>query len=445
MKQIVVICYPNDWHWVLSLEYINEQLGRGAHVEVWDFSWLAEKGPKQALKKIIGGTELQRSARIWLRKNNVEIQTFRTNLKAKNLSLKEFDFIKSQHSHLDATKHRKIFNTVVEKIGNLNVELKQYRREILEELLKSNAVLEALGMMKTVEPLTMITVNGRFTKNASVREWSIKNKLPLRLLEFGSSEEKFEVFEESPHSVSEITRKMYTYWDFEPIEIRNQIAKDYLDALVNNKVSKVHWRDKMKERILPPLNTEKKVCVFFSSTESEHAGLGDQVDPNKFQNQVEAFRGIINALPSNEWQIFLRRHPRNPDTNAAQDPEEHLWAEFYETSNVTIIEPESQVDSIELGVRADLVGNYWSTIAIELIARGQHSVITLGDAPWNAMIPNHETRTIAAIEEFLTIRPKRIDIEKLYPWAHYYATFGKEFRLFMFSKSIGKWKLASAN
>jgi len=154
---------------------------------------------------------------------------------------------------------------------------------------------------------------------------------------------------------------------------------------------------------------------------------------------VEAFENLIEMLPENGWHIFLRRHPRNPEMKRGFDPEEHLWERFLKVKNVSIIEPDASVDSIQLGLRADLVANFWSGIAIELLIRGQNRVVTLGDAPWNYFIPLNSARSREGIAEFLNRPTPSFEIESIYPLAFYYSSFGKRFELFQFDQQLAKW------
>ena len=439
MKQVVVICYPNDWHWVLSAEFIKARILEEANIEVWDFSWAGESGYKSLIKRAIGGNRFQRNCKKWIKKNNVELKSMKFSSRNTSLVRYQLNLLLAEYEYLNFDIHRTIYNTVVEEVGNLKVDTKIYSRQIRKQLQAKIEVLSALNKFTKNDIARFITVNGRFTKNATVRDWAMEREVPLVLLEFGSSEETFEEFNVSPHSVSEVTAKMISYWNAAPEEIRLEKAREYLSAIANNKNSKIQWRARMIEDDLPNFPQDKKICVFFASTESEEAGLGDVVEIGQFKSQVEAFECLIEMLPASEWHIFLRRHPRNPEVKLSFDPEEHLWESFSNVKNVTIIEPDSSVDSIKLGMRADLVANYWSGIAIELLIRGQHRVVTLGAAPWNSFVPLNSARSREGIAEFLNKPTPNFEIESIYPLAYYYSSFGKRFELFQFDQQLAKW------
>jgi hypothetical protein len=124
-----------------------------------------------------------------------------------------------------------------------------------------------------------------------------------------------------------------------------------------------------------------------------------------------------------------------------KDPEFFLWKEFEFFKNVTIIEPDSIVDSLALGLSSDLCVNYCSSISMELVALGAKEVITMGPAPWNKLIPKHTLQSEVSLKAYLVSKPKPIRIEDVWPWAYYSATFGEDFSLFDWTKGKNKWEL----
>jgi hypothetical protein len=194
----------------------------------------------------------------------------------------------------------------------------------------------------------------------------------------------------------------------------------------------------MQRNLIPP-KEKPNSCVFFTSTEAEYAGVGDFVPASKYQNQVQAFRAIVEELPTDGWQIFLRRHPANP-RNEVQDAEHLLWEEFRKYSNVSIIEPESPVDSIALGMSADLAVNYWSTIAIELVARGAQNVITMGPSPWQGLLPQRQIQSNFTLAETLEIINEKVAPEKILPLCFYLSKHGFNFQVTRYLEAKNNWK-----
>ena len=105
-----------------------------------------------------------------------------------------------------------------------------------------------------------------------------------------------------------------------------------------------------------------------------------------------------------------------------------------------MIEPTSRVDSIALGMKADLVVNFWSTIAIELMLKGHPSVITLGQSNWNYLVPEKYFPDVNSFREYLELKHYPVDPTRLYPWAYYSATHGVGFKFIIFDEKLKKWR-----
>lgn len=438
MTQILVIAYPNDWHWALTLEYANSQVFE--ELEVWDISWVGERGIKNFLKMLLGGNKFQRNCKSWLKSKGIPAKKlYLSTLPSWKIRSACKDFLLKDEL-IDPAKYSKVYNTLVESTGTLRVDVKTFKKQILRELISSMTTQICLDRKSAARNAQVVTVNGRFTKNATVKEWAESRSLKRLLLEFGSTLNSFEVFQVSPHSVSELSQKLQNSWELADKNQREEIAIQYLDALKANKVSAIHWREKIEEHRIPDLPMNKKICVFFASTEVEHAGAGDKVPSESFESQERAFSGLVEALPSEEWHLYVRRHPKNPMNPSKDDPESELWDQFRHLSNVTIIEPDSPIDSIALGMSADLVTNYWSTIAIEMILQGHPKVITLGPAPWNSLLKEFALTDVTKIADFLSKTNSPIQPKQIYPWAYFQATFGQSFQLFDYCEKIGRWK-----
>ena len=302
-----------------------------------------------------------------------------------------------------------------------------------------NSVNGALEKIEIDNYDKVVTVNGRFTKNATVAAWVKSSSKKLLLLEFGSTQEKFDVFEISPHSMREIQNKIERFWNQYGVDKYQVLASNFMKKFVKTITEKNLWRSNMLDGHAPSKTTKKR-CVFFASTEAEYAGVGDEIEAGNFRNQVEGFRGLLSALDPKEWEIYLRRHPKHPSVKNG-DPEQHLWQEFENKHGVYILLPESDVDSIELASGADLNVNFCSTIAMELIAIGITNVITLGPAPWNNLIPTRYCPNPILLKSFLSRQLDHLSEASILPWITYINTFGESFKLFDFDPKKSSWKM----
>ncbi len=438
--QLLVIAYPQDWHWAISIEYFFAQRDVHQQFHVLDVSFAGQLELRSFLRWIIGGNRLRKTGLKLLNQDSasklLKSRVFFKTLRALVDALNDMTRLEPTLNFQNSTT---IYNSCVEKSGNLNPITRENFGMIFKEVFARNLTQRILEDLDYSLYGRVVTVNGRFTKNAVIKEWASSKSIPCRLIEFGASKESFQVYEISPHSMNEIEYKIREFWESAGESYRQRVGRDYLTKLSQDKpITEINWRVKMQRNLIP--RTDKPYsCVFFTSTEAEYAGVGDFVPASKYQNQVQAFKAIVNTLPGDEWQIFLRRHPANPQ-NETKDAEHLLWEEFKNFSNVFIIEPDSPIDSIALGMSADLVANYCSIIAMELVARGAQNVITMGPSPWQGLLPERQIQKNFSLEETLEIIKERVLPEKILPLCFYLSSHGFRFRITRYFESENNWK-----
>ncbi len=439
-KVLLVICYSNDWHWVLSTEFALSLTNQNVSIDILDLSTIGENRFRLLFKQLWKKDKVQRSFRSILTNSGANFfrRRFVLSEKIKNkLSLhREFS------SKMNLNDHPAL-NSIIERIGNLQISKTSDKRVIKKELSVYNSVTSVMSRINLDTYSMVATVNGRFSKNAAVVKRCRELYIKTSLIEFGSTLSKFEVFEDSPHSMMEIENKIKIYWENAAEAYRTRIASDYLSELVLASSDNRHgWRDHMIEGSIPKKKLTNR-CTFFASTEAEYAGgVGDKIVEGNFRNQVQAFQAIVDLLPAKDWEIFLRRHPRarhGPDN----DPEGFLWADFENIQNVFIVSPDSEIDSIALGLSSNFVMNFSSTIVVELAARGFQRFATLGPAPWNQLLPEHYTPNARELEIFFDNPPSLMNVTNLYPWAFYVSTFGNDFQAIQYDNEEKKWILDS--
>jgi hypothetical protein len=439
-SKVLIVTSPNDWHWAISLEYLWNQIQSGVDVGILDLSYVGELNLRSLAKELIDKKSLRVKAIRFLRANNAPVYLYR---KFRRSNVRSIDFAGSvleKKQFLEKEDCPEILNSVVEQAGMLRPD-RASKNIINREYRKYLEVTKALDRIDFSKVSEVVTVNGRFTKNATVKNWASSWNKTVSLIEFGSSKISFEHFEIGPHSMIETEQKIEKLWAKGGFA-RTPIAQSFLKRDIRDRDPVgVDWRAGMSLGKIPTSSYEK-ICTFFASTEAEFAGVGDSVPEGLFTNQKDAFAGLLQALDPEVWQVFLRRHPSPPDREGL-DAESHLWDDFAEVVNVKIISPNSDVDSFALGMNSDLVANFCSTLAMDFIAAGKQEVITLGTAPWNSRIKSRFTPSITSIETFLRNPMDKISAEDTYPWAFFCATFGTEFKLLEYVEEKKYWDFSS--
>lgn len=403
---------------------------------ILDLSYVGEISLRSHAKKLFDKKSLRVSALRFIDSQGISVYRSKALRLGKSSHQNFAKLVFQKRPFLEKGDCPQIFNSVVEQSGRLRPD-KSAWEIINNEYLKYSEIERILSKYDFSEVHEVITVNGRFTKNAAVTTWARNSHKKVSLIEFGSTNTKFEHFEIGPHSMIETEVKIEQLWENAPSD-KVEVAKNFLKRDIKDRDPVgINWRAGMSTGKIP-ITDHRKTCTFFASTEAEYAGVGDVVPDGFFSNQKDAFIGLVKSLDPNLWKIFLRRHP-SPPGREGLDAESHLWDEFGEVENIEIIAPDSDVDSFALGMNSDLVANFCSTLAMDFIASGKQQVITLGTAPWNSRIHSRFTPTLAHIKKFLEGPSEACSVEDTYPWAYFCATFGRNFQLLQFLPEKNRW------
>jgi hypothetical protein len=433
-KNLLVMCDPSGWQWGLGLEFVNDELKFERDFEILDLSFLGQLSLISLAKILFGGYRVRRKSLEFYRSKKIKLIRIGIISYFRKATIVPEKLLLSSLS----------LNSIVELSGTIDLDFiaknKRTRKIVKIENRKRDLTYTVLSEIDLNSYHKVVTVNGRFTKSAIVKYMCNLNKIQCQLIEGGGRKNSYEIFNESPHSIEEISNKINDLWSQSDEPIRSQIAKEFLHSLIEKKsLPGINFRSAMVIGKIPELS-EKNICVFYASSEWEYIGVGDAIDTSCFQNQVEAFRGLIQSLDTKSWEIFLRRHPNSPDKNL-DDGERIIWQEFYVNQNIRIIEANSEIDSLALGMNADLIVSFGSTILTEFIARGCQNVVTLGPAPWNKLIPERYLPNSEAIKEYLVSERHFITAEQLYPWAYFQSESGNSFNLISTDPSSGVWEI----
>ena len=439
-RNLLIVCYSHGWHWGLSIEFLNSEALAGNFYDVIDASFVGDNLLLVKIKTILGKYKFYKECIKLIKKNNFNLVNL-NKFSIKYFGRKKIGLI---HNPLNLSP---AYNTIMERFGSMDLRrLKTNLRGRLianKEIRISNKMYKKLTKLNLEGYETIITVNGRFNKNSTVLLWSKKNNLNCKIIEFGTlTKNTFELYEISPHSMIEIQNKIEKYWNNSTDNIKALKAKAFFDNMIKTKSSSgINFREKMHDGKIPSFSN-KKICVYFASTEYEYAGLKVEVGPAEFTSQIEAFRGLVDVLDPKEWDIYLRRHPKKSGSRKI-DGEKFMWKEFYNHKNIYILEPDSNIDSIALGNSADLVASYWSTIIMEFLARGNQNVISLGPTSWNRLLPSRHLPSRPEILRFISHEKQLFTVEDLFPWAYFMAEFGTDFKLVSTNAKNGKWYFKS--
>jgi len=324
-----------------------------------------------------------------------------------------------------------IYPHLVEILESRNIEINSSKRLILKYLRIAINTEGALKSLKIDSGSRITTVNGRWVKNKSIVDYYRGRGFEVKIVDTGASLGTWDIWNSS-QSINEARQKMIESWnsvhdETNALQAKTTIARSYLEGRRNfDPHAGVNWSERMTAFELPNEVGDKKICVFYSSTQLEYVGIGDPDIPGDFQNQGEALDALLKLLDPDHWIVILRMHPISPKKQRVSD-EGDIWDSALKHRHLIVVPPTRPVNSYFLAENATLAVHYNSSIGAELMFKGSIPVITVGPSVLQALdVPVATNLTsLRKILENPIIIPSP---ETVLPFGYFYATQGNKFQ-----------------
>jgi len=436
-SEALFLCDPTDWQRVLIGEYALSQSIGSKKIVIYDFESLGEPIFKSLLRALGVRSRLKRELFNVLRKQGIQIDY--PNVSTIIYSWFQF-FDHSEFPKYIESKNPQFLNiypNLVNLTNELRISVSDNSRTVRRERAKSRGILRALRQMNFHGVELGVLVNGRFTKSLTIRTHLNELDVPLRILEYASTQERYEVFEISPHSNHELGEKIVNIWNLADAKKREVVADGFFRILRDRDPSAgINWTSAMITNSVPEIPENRKVLTFFSSSEKEFVGVRDYIPENEFQSQASALNAILEIAPEEDWIVYLRRHPKRHNSGNL-DVEDSIWEQCRKYNHLIEIHPSSHIDSFALAFKSDVVAHYDSSIGPQLINMGHSKVITLSKTSWSSFDGYHNLRTKDSLRSYLNNPSDYLPNVK--PWAYFRAVYGKKIENFELDETNMTW------
>lgn len=278
--------------------------------------------------------------------------------------------------------------------------------------------------------------NGREPIEATWIQIAKNQGLQIKILERASSNQKFEIYDKSPHYHPEWWSKIESYSS--QINLKNKeieiASKIYLQNKVNGFDSFLgqKWDQFYYNHELAPDYKEDSYVVFFSTSSHEYSPIDEFNSKQGYSNQLDAVRDLSEVCKFLKFKLIIRRHPNSISTLDKLDREKEIWAKFTD-ENTQVIEPREKVNSITLATKARVIFVWRSGIGVETINLGKPTY-ALGTAKWAL---DHRVRSWSKNEiRNIISKPERCPPELLSKYLAYMSTGGENLLIF---KNVDRW------
>jgi hypothetical protein len=436
----IVNAYDVDLYqsWTIEMDhFFREEMN--ARVTLFDIGNRFFHRQRSILKQII--IECRRFISKHVQSGGLHRYTIPYNYKTQitNMPLTHFRAFKSTLNYLlsdtlnpvgsaTSVKSRSLFSTFASTLGTVEFKLRRHPVKLYSlNVAFEDAYEKSSKLCTEINPCILVVGNGRLVKPAAVVAAARTKNIPVLIIERGSFPGTYDLYNRSPHSIQERREQADLLLRRIGSKEAERIALNYITLRREyDPISGIAWHRKFKEGHIPELDN-RKVCVCFSSTETEFAVFGDSISPGEFQSQEEAFRHLASELSPIEWQIIIRRHPYGVKKYKS-DPERKLWDELSRFPHVTFVQPNDPVDSYELVRKADLVAHFNSSMGPEAISMQCAPVITMGPNIWEEPDSIYFVNSPQKLSKYLPEKKSARKLSDIHSWGLYWASFGYKFR-----------------
>ncbi len=220
--------------------------------------------------------------------------------------------------------------------------------------------------------------NGRFSHVRAIFRACQSRNVECIIHERGHNIHYYELFNNIlPHDLSNMDKRIRNCWVKTADDIhREEIgAQFYLDRAKGKEQSWYSFTVNQQKDLLPDnWNAQKKNIVIFNSSEDEFVALGSEWANPLYPDQFSGARKIIGSLEKkglSNLNVYIRMHPNNKEM--AQG-DLNMWYQL-KSEILSVIHPESAVDTYSLIRNADTVLTFGSTVGIEAVFWGKPSVL----------------------------------------------------------------------
>ena len=322
-----------------------------------------------------------------------------------------------------------VASSLISKYRNPNIDTQDLDNEVCNALKASAIVFErALAVIKLHKPDVLLTFNGRFACSYPIIKAAQEEGVKVRLHERGSDYMKYEVFEDSVHSIAALRQRVLQYWNVAPVDASARLQGE--SFFTRKRCGDgIGWKSfttgQVRDQVIP-INGRRRV-VYFSSSDDEFAAVEDAtVQKFSAAGQKAAVQRLINICRRiANIDLIIRVHP-----NAAGCHETELaWWYALTRQGVTVVPPLAKTCSYGLLETAEVVCTYGSTMGVEAAYWGTPSIL-LGDAGYSGFGCCFEPKNDEELESLLLNTPTQWDRDGCIMYGYYVSTFGRAFKYF---------------
>ncbi|MEZ5173282.1 MAG: hypothetical protein R2850_07185 [Bacteroidia bacterium] len=279
-----------------------------------------------------------------------------------------------------------------------------------------------INFIRTEKPDVVYIFNGRLAHTKAIMRACQREGTTFRIHERGHSFKYYGVFENFTfHQISYIQKEIVKLWSSAGEAERVEKAEQFFTKRMQGQATNWHAFNKDAVDELPAgWDGEKMNIAIFNSSEDEVASISDEWKNPIYQNQLDAIKRIVSdSAHRPDIHFYLRIHPnlRNVQNNEL-DELLNLSA-----SNLTIIPPESKLNTYFLVKKVSKVITFGSTVGIESAYLGVPSILA-GKCFYRNMGSTYDPESHEEMMELILRKLEPKDKLAALQFGYFFSSFG---------------------
>lgn len=335
-----------------------------------------------------------------------------------------------EYRHGEVDVGAAVASSLVSRLREPDPPVAELVDEVQESVRTAIALYEATRQaIQRLQPDLFLVFNGRFASVRPALRAAMALGIPYRVHERGGSKERFVSVEgATPHDIEHAKREILDLWTSEGASSKEKtrVARRWYEERREGKDQ--GWfaftRAQERGRLPDGFRPDRRNLVIYNSSEDEYVAVEGWENP-LFSSQARALDFVLRASAGCDLDVYLRSHPnlkgrRNSQTRALAS---------LRGPNLTVIPPETPVDTYALMDAATAVLTFGSTIGIEAVYWKRPSIL-VGRSFYEGLGGCYRPEGVEDLERWLRELPPPRPPERALPYAYWAQRRGEPYRYY---------------
>lgn len=260
---------------------------------------------------------------------------------------------------------RGVASNIISRFRDFSITSEKYHSLIeLQLKMAINTYLNGKRVMEEIKPDLVYIYNGRQAEDRPIIQVAKKMNIEFITYVSGSNMKKYRTFKNSVvHNLLAVQKDISFTWKTANVTTRIEKGKSFFEKNINNNNKELpSFTENQKRNKLPKKFSKEKINIAIFNSSEDEVKTFDDWKTHLYEEQNQGITIIMEAFKDvKDIHFYLRVHP-NLGTVRNKQVEE---IEAFSFQNLTVIPPNSEIDTYALMQACDKVITFGSSTGVE--------------------------------------------------------------------------------